>query len=337
MGPSNPPTSVALPTTTQPVAAAPSLNSWVPPQSEKAAIRDPRLNRAAASNLHGKESMTAQSKREAHGAGGLPSGAEKRAAPLPPPLEKPLNRLERMRIPRKEPQREEREERMRPSKKDMAAAEERIKSKSVSPAGKDGSGRIKNEPESLKSSESVRRDPRLRRHAVEKVQPEDDVPKERKRGLDKKERDDSGKTSERTANTRSKLSNGSLNKQEKQEFRIGKLSGKRSRSRSRSRSPPIPKRKERRSPKSVKGSSTSPPPKFAKGRQGIGKHSHPEDVSHHGTSREDRVAPKNAEPRRPKRSHEERTSEPRDAYSTREPPESKENIKRWRSGWEEKQ
>lgn len=293
------------------------------------------MNRAAASNLHGKESATTHakepvpSKRETQGAGGLMSGMEKRATPSLPPVEKQHNKLERMRIPRKEPPAEER---TRPSKKDTAGAEERSKSKSMSPAGKDVSGRLKNELESLKSSEGIRRDPRLRRQAVEKVQPEEDVPKERKRGLDKKEKDDSSKTLERAANTRGKLSNGSLNKQE---FRIGKLSGKRSRSRSRSRSPSMPKRKERRSPKGVKGSSTSPP-KFSKGRQGIGKHSHSEEVGHHGISREDRATPKNAEPRRQKRSHEERTSEPRDSYSTREPPESKEN-KRWRSGWEEKQ
>ncbi|XP_041949757.1 pre-mRNA cleavage complex 2 protein Pcf11 isoform X2 [Alosa sapidissima] len=335
MGPTTTQASAALhptPAATQPGAGGP--NSWPAPQSEKATIRDPRLNRAGASNLHGKESVTAHTKepavsrREAQGFGGLPNVPEKRG---PPPVEK-HNKLERMRIPRKEPPAEEK---TRPSKKDMAAAEERAKSKSASPARKDVLGRSKIDPENLKTSEGIRRDPRLRRH--EKAEPEEDAPKERKRSLDKKEKDEASKMAEhqRLTNTRSKLSNGSLAKQEKPDFRIGKLGGKRSRSRSRSRSPSMPKRKERRSPKSLKGMSASPP-KFSKLRPGVGKHMHSEDLSHHGNTREDRTALKNAEPRRPKRAHEERAAELRDSYSAREPPETKENIKRWRSGWEDK-
>ncbi|XP_031427499.1 pre-mRNA cleavage complex 2 protein Pcf11 isoform X2 [Clupea harengus] len=324
MGPTNPHVSAAnhpTPTATQPVSALPS-NSWPPPQPEKVVTRDPRLNRPGASALHAKE--PAMNKREPHSFGGLPNMSEKRG---PPPGEK-HNKLEMRRIPRKEPPAEEK---MRASKKEMAAVE-RAKLKSASPAGKEVLGRSKNEPENLKTPEIVRKDPRLRRHVVEKVEPEEDVPKERKKSLDKKDKDNASKMLEhqRMANARSKLSNGSLNKQEKPDFRINKLSGKRSRSRSRSRSPSMPKRKERRSPKSVKSMSVSPP-KFSKGRQGAGK-----DLGHHGNVREDRIAPKNAsEPRRPKRSHEDRAAEPRDAYSTREPPESKENIKRWRSGWED--
>ncbi|XP_062391907.1 pre-mRNA cleavage complex 2 protein Pcf11 isoform X2 [Sardina pilchardus] len=320
------------PTTTQPGAAPPS-NSWPAPPSEKATIRDPRLNRGGAPTLHGKESVSAHAKepvsrREGQGLGGVPSVPEKRG---PPPGER-HGKL--MRIPRKEPATDDK---TRPSKKDLAAAEERAKAKAASPARKEVLARSKLDPENLKASEGIRRDPRLRRHEkAEKAEAEEDVPKERKRGLDKKDKDEAGKMAEhqRLANTRSKLSNGSLAKQEKPEFRIGKLSGKRSRSRSRSRSPSAPKRKERRSPKGIKGASASPP-KFSK-RPAAAKHLHPEDLGHHGNAREDRAAPKNAEPRRPKRSHEERAAEQRDAYSAREPPETKENSKRWRSGWEDK-
>lgn len=247
----------------------------------------------------------------------------------------PIDRLPR--IPRKSESAE-----LRASKRELAAAEERSKSKSASPASKEILGRSKTEPDNLKAPEVARRDPRLRRHAVEKAEAEEEAaPKEKKRSLDKKEKEkeDSGKASahQRAANARAKLSNGSLSKQEKQDFRVSKAGGKRSRSRSRSRSPSQPKRKERRSPKGLKGTSVSPP-KFSKSRSGSGKHSssHTEEVAHHGPAREDRGPPKDAsEARRAKRGHEERTSEPRDSYSSREPPEAKENIKSWRSGWED--
>ncbi|KAL4658619.1 pre-mRNA cleavage complex 2 protein Pcf11 [Arapaima gigas] len=295
-----------------------SSKPWLLPQPEsKVSTRDPRLNRAGQPTLHVNEQGT--NKKESHNMGTTANTSDKKSTP-----EKP-SKFEKMKIPKKD------------------FTEEKQKSKSPSPLNKGAQSRSKNSELENVKAEVNKRDPRLRKHLYDKT--EDDC-KEKKRFSDKKDRDDSAKISDyRSAGARNKLVNGSVNKYERNET-LDKTDSKtnkanaRKRSRSRSRSPLLhsPKRKDRRSPKRRTRSISSSPPKFGKGRQMGMKHSHPEEYSHHTNIKEERSLPKKttSEPRRPKRSLEERPTEPRDSHSPRLPSEVKENAnKRWRSGWEE--
>ncbi|KAJ8405888.1 hypothetical protein AAFF_G00313250 [Aldrovandia affinis] len=303
-----------------PLSTAPPVKPWLPPQSDsKVSTRDPRLNRAGQATAYVKEQVP--NKKDSHGLGNAAHLSDKKANVSTDKQSK----LERTRIP----------------KKDFLSEP---KSKSPSPLNKGVQGKNKNpELENVKATEVNKRDPRLRKHLHDKTDVKEEDVKEKKRGSDKKEREDSTKAAEhRFVGTRSKLANGSVNKFEPPEKPDPKLTKgtARKRSRSRSRSPVLhsPKRKDRRSPKRRTRSISSSPPKSGKGRQAGGKHLHIEDFVQHANTREERSTPKKStsEPRRPKRSLEERPAEARDSHSPRLPSETKENTnKRWRSGWEE--
>ncbi|XP_017575362.2 pre-mRNA cleavage complex 2 protein Pcf11 [Pygocentrus nattereri] len=290
--------------------------SWPSAAADKMSTRDPRLNRATTTSINTKEQATY--KKETQNTASV-NAVEKR----PVSTERP-SKL--MRIP----------------KKDTSATEEKAKSKSVSPSSKGILNKNKDfELEHTKTSDVNKKDPRLRKQIHEKADPKEDDMKEKKRS-EKKERDDSlkGTEQQRSANSRGKLVNGSLNKHErletfqKQEIKVNKANlRKRSRSRSRSPAAHSPKRKERRSPKR-RARSITPPSKFGKGRQ-LSKHLHSEDAVQQSNVREDRNTPKKsiAEQRRLKRPLEHREGQTQRASPAEH--KSTKDGKKWRSGWEE--
>lgn len=312
-GPFDPP-AVSQPAPTQ-------HKSWHPPQVDKPPNRDPRLNRASAPSLNTKEQGAF--KKESQVTPTVIIAPEKR---VHVPLERP-SKL--MRIPKKDP----------------SATDEKAKSKSVSPLSKGVLHKSKDsELEHPKTLDVNKKDPRLRKQMHEKTDPKEEEVKEKKRGVERKEREAVGKGTDpqRSIISRGKLLNGSLNKHErfdafpKQDIKVSKTNI-RKRSRSRSRSPPqhSPKRKERRSPKR-RTRSITPPPKLGKTRQ-LSKHN---EVDTQAIVREDRSAPKKtvSELRRLKRPLEDRTSEHKDVQPQRASPvehKSAKDLKRWRSGWEE--
>ncbi|XP_066555466.1 pre-mRNA cleavage complex 2 protein Pcf11 isoform X2 [Amia ocellicauda] len=288
-------------------------------QDVKILTRDPRLNRTGQQPTQVKEQVP--NKKDSHSSGSVLNTAERKANASS----------------------EKQSKQEKKSMKRESIVEEKPKSKSPSPLNKSLQGKSKSSDlENIKVPELNKRDPRLRKHLHDKTDVKEDEIKEKKRFIDKKERDDMSKASEhRFSNARSKLSNGAVNKHESSEKQDSKLSKSnvRKRSRSRSRSPLLhsPKRKDRRSPKRRPRSISSSPPKSGKGRLSGGRHAHTEEFMQHTNAREERNTPKKniSDPRRPKRSLEERGSECRDSHSPRLPSELKENAKRWRSGWEE--
>lgn len=294
--------------------------SWHPPQADKSSNRDPRLNRASAPSVNTKEQGTFR--KESQVTPPVFNIPEKRV-PVPPERPSKL-----MRIP----------------KKDASAADEKAKSKSVSPLSKGVFHKSKDpEPEHPKTLDVVKKDPRLRKQMHDKTDLKEEEVKEKKKSTERKEREDIGKGPEpqRSSNSRVKLVNGTLNKHDrydsfqKQDIKVSKTN---IRKRSRSRSPPqhSPKRKDRRSPKR-RTRSVTPPPKSGKARQ-LSKHS--EDDNQQVNVREDRSTPKKnaSETRRLKRPLEERAPEHRDIQPQRASPVERKgakDIKRWRSGWEE--
>ncbi|KAF5906966.1 pre-mRNA cleavage complex 2 protein Pcf11-like, partial [Clarias magur] len=294
-----------------------------PPQVDKPSNRDPRLNRASIPSVNNvKEQATFR----------------KESQVTPPILNMPEKRVL---VPPERPSKL-----MRIPKKDTSATDEKAKSKSVSPLSKGVLNKGKDsETEHTKTLEVNKKDPRLRKQMHEKTDLKEEEVKEKKRGAERKEREDIGKGPElqRSSNSRGKLVNGSLNKHDrfdtfqKQDIKVSKTNI-RKRSRSRSRSPPqhSPKRKDRRSPKR-RTRSITPPSKSGKARQ-LSKHN--EDDNQQANVREDRSIPKKSvsEPRRVKRTLEDRTPEHRDVQPQRVSPvehKSVKDIKRWRSGWEE--
>ncbi|XP_069327078.1 pre-mRNA cleavage complex 2 protein Pcf11 isoform X4 [Eulemur rufifrons] len=251
------------------------------------------------------------------------------------------------------------------TKKELDQLDSKSKSKSKSPSPlknklshtKD----LKNqETESMRLSDMNKRDPRLKKHLQDKTDGKDDDVKEKRKTAEKKDKDEHMKSSEhRLVGSRNKIINGIVQKQdtiteesEKQGTKPGRSSTrKRSRSRSpKSRSPIIhsPKRRDRRSPKRRQRSmSPTSTPKAGKIRQSGIKQSHMEDFT--PPSREDRNAKRSTkqdvrDPRRMKKTEEERPQETANQHSTKSGTEPKENIenwqsskstKRWKSGWEE--
>ncbi|KAG2457051.1 pre-mRNA cleavage complex 2 protein Pcf11 [Polypterus senegalus] len=299
----------------------PREKTWSPIQHQdlKFSTRDPRLNRSAQQLPPPKDHVV---KKETLEQGTAVIQSEKRVnvnVEKQPKAEKP-----------------------KPVKKEMVVAEE--KSKSPSPLNKDFQNKTKAiEPDSAKPAEMNKRDPRIRKHLNDKPDIKDDEIKDKRRCLEKKEKEDQNKSSEhRSTAARNKLVNGTLPKHErveisdKQDLKIGGRSNLRKRSRSRSPLLHSPKRKERRSPKRRTRSISSSPPKIKQRISGA-KHSHAEDFPTHSSIREDRNPPrKNTnvhDPRRQKRMQEDRSTESRDP--TRLPSESKEVSKRWKSNWEE--
>uniref|UniRef100_K7F5E1 Pre-mRNA cleavage complex 2 protein Pcf11 n=1 Tax=Pelodiscus sinensis TaxID=13735 RepID=K7F5E1_PELSI len=217
------------------------------------------------------------------------------------------------------------------------------------------------ECESTKISEISKRDPRLKKHLQEKPDDKDDDTKEKRKSMERKEKEEHKTSEHRPVGSRNKVINGIVQKQdslsedlEKQGGKLGRASNrKRSRSRSpKSRSPSThsPKRRERRSPKRRLRSlsPTSSTPKIGKLRQSGPKQSHVEEFTL--TTREERNSNKRnlkqdaRDPRRLKKTQEDRPQETANQHSTKSTPEPKENVenwqgskssKRWKSGWEE--
>ncbi|XP_061596385.1 pre-mRNA cleavage complex 2 protein Pcf11 [Cololabis saira] len=309
----------------QAAQAPPAIRPWIPrqpPPDPKAPTRDPRLNRTGppTASSQPKEQLSVR-KDSPHPAGFTP---EKK-------LPEKSGRPDKGRIPRNN------------------VSDEKLKPKSPSPMAKNVQSKNKPvEAERQKSSDSTKKDPRLRKRTQDKTgENKDDEMKEKKRFSDKKERDEAGRGPEPSRANKGKLLNGSVAKHERDEAGDKadfKSSGnartharKRTRSRSRSRSPGAsPKRKERRSPKSrARSTSLSPSPSHKLGKP---RRVRPNDPQHGKPGREDRPGPKKiqSENRRTKRPAEERHPE------LREPPRGHDGgVKdpkephRWRSGWEE--
>ncbi|NXJ94199.1 PCF11 protein, partial [Corythaixoides concolor] len=217
------------------------------------------------------------------------------------------------------------------------------------------------ECESTKVSEISKRDPRLKRHLQDKSEGKEEEVKEKRRNVEKKEKEEHKTCEHRPVGSRNKVINGAVQKQdttteesEKQGGKQGRSSGrKRSRSRSpKSRSPSThsPKRRDRRSPKRRLRSlsPTSSTPKIGKIRQIGAKQSHVEEGTQ--AARDERNSNKRnvkqevRDPRRVKKAQEDRPQETASQHSTKASPDPKENAenwqgsksgKRWKSGWEE--
>ncbi|XP_074839592.1 pre-mRNA cleavage complex 2 protein Pcf11 [Carettochelys insculpta] len=235
------------------------------------------------------------------------------------------------------------------------------KCKSPSPLKTKLSHAKSQESESTKISEISKRDPRLKKHLQEKPDSKDDDTKEKRKSMERKEKEEHKTSEHKPVGSRNKVINGIVQKQdsisedsEKQGGKLGRSSNrKRSRSRSpKSRSPSShsPKRRERRSPKRRLRSlsPTSSAPKIGKLRQSGPKQSHVEEFTL--ATREERNSSKRnlkqdaRDPRRLKKTQEDRPQEAPNQHSAKSTPEPKENVenwqgskssKRWKSGWEE--
>uniref|UniRef100_F6ZE24 Pre-mRNA cleavage complex 2 protein Pcf11 n=1 Tax=Equus caballus TaxID=9796 RepID=F6ZE24_HORSE len=317
-------------------------------QDLKGTNRDPRLNRMSQHSSHGKD----QSHRKEFLVNTLNQSDIKTSKTIP---SEKLNSSKQEKSKSGE----------KITKKELDQLDSKSKSKSKSPSPlknklshtKD----LKNqESESARVSDMSKRDPRLKKHLQDKTDSKDDDVKEKRKTAEKKDKDEHMKSSEhRLVGSRNKIINGIVQKQdtiteesEKQGTKPGRSSTrKRSRSRSpKSRSPIIhsPKRRDRRSPKRRQRSmSPTSTPKAGKIRQSGVKQSHMEEFT--PPSREERNAKRSTkqdvrDPRRIKKSEEERPQETANQHSTKSGTEPKENIenwqsskstKRWKSGWEE--
>ncbi|NXF38930.1 PCF11 protein, partial [Nyctibius bracteatus] len=310
----------------------------------KIANRDPRLNRMAQHSSHAKD----QSHRKE-----FPSNATSQS-------DTKANRTQA------EKQNSAKQEKLKGSdktqKKELDQSEAKSKSpsplKNKLPSTKDAKTQ---ECESTKASEISKRDPRLKRHLQDKSEGKEEEPKEKRRSVEKKEKEDHKTCEHRPVGSRNKVINGAVQKQdmttedsEKQGGKQGRSSSsKRSRSRSpKARSPSThsPKRRERRSPKRRLRSlsPTSSTPKIGKIRQIGAKQSHAEEGTQ--AARDERNSNKRnvkqevRDPRRVKKAQEDRPQETAGQHSTKASPDPKENAenwqgsksgKRWKSGWEE--
>ncbi|XP_045339770.1 pre-mRNA cleavage complex 2 protein Pcf11 isoform X3 [Leopardus geoffroyi] len=317
-------------------------------QDLKGTNRDPRLNRMSQHSSHGKD----QSHRKEFLMNTLNQSDIKTSKTVP---SEKLNSSKQEKSKSGE----------KITKKELDQLDSKSKSKSKSPSPlknklshtKD----LKNqESESARVSDMSKRDPRLKKHLQDKTDSKDDDVKDKRKTTEKKDKDEHMKSSEhRLVGSRNKIINGIVQKQdtiteesEKQGTKPGRSSTrKRSRSRSpKSRSPIIhsPKRRDRRSPKRRQRSmSPSSTPKAGKIRQSGVKQSHMEEFTL--PSREERNAKRSnkqdiRDPRRIKKTEEERPQEAANQHSTKSGTEPKENIenwqsskstKRWKSGWEE--
>nr|XP_055176405.1 pre-mRNA cleavage complex 2 protein Pcf11 isoform X2 [Nyctereutes procyonoides] len=317
-------------------------------QDLKGTNRDPRLNRMSQHSSHGKD----QSHRKEFLMNTLNQSDIKTSKTVP---SEKLNSSKQEKSKSGE----------KITKKELDQFDSKSKSKSKSPSPlknklshtKD----LKNqESESTRVSDMSKRDPRLKKHLQDKTDSKDDDVKEKRKAAEKKDKDEHMKSSEhRLVGSRNKIINGIVQKQdtiteesEKQGTKPGRSSTrKRSRSRSpKSRSPIIhsPKRRDRRSPKRRQRSmSPTSTPKAGKIRQSGVKQSHMEEFTL--PSREERNAKRSnkqdiRDPRRIKKTEEERPQEAANQHSTKSSTEPKENIenwqssksaKRWKSGWEE--
>lgn len=295
------------------------IRPWVPlqtPTDTKGSTRDPRLNRTGPPPTAPPKDQLSARKDGPHPAGTPAITAEKKTS------EKP-SRLERARPPRKD------------------VVDE--KSKSLTPMAKNVLGKSKVvEMEHPKSSDGLKKDPRLRKRSQDKTgDNKEDETKDKKRCGDKKERDEA-RGPEPSRSNKAKLLNGSVTKHEREDaadkldLKSGGNARTHARKRSRSRSPTSsPKRKDRRSPKTrARSSSLSPSPSHKPGKP---RRVRLDEPQHGKLIREDRTGPKKIQSdRRTKRPADERHPD------SREPPrghdggkETKETPHRWRSGWED--
>nr|XP_031316305.1 pre-mRNA cleavage complex 2 protein Pcf11 isoform X4 [Camelus dromedarius] len=317
-------------------------------QDLKGTNRDPRLNRMSQHSSHGKD----QSHRKEFLMNTLNQSDTKTSKTVP---SEKLNSSKQ----------EKNKSGEKITKKELDQLDSKSKSKSKSPSPlknklshtKD----LKNqESESTRVSDISKRDPRLKKHLQDKTDSKDDDIKEKRKTTEKKDKDEHMKSSEhRLVGSRNKIINGIVQKQdtitedsEKQGTKPGRSSTrKRSRSRSpKSRSPIIhsPKRRDRRSPKRRQRSmSPTSTPKAGKIRQSGVKQSHMEEFT--PPSREERNTKRSTkqdvrDPRRIKKTEEDRPQETANQHSTKSGTEPKENVenwqsskstKRWKSGWEE--
>ncbi|NWX46540.1 PCF11 protein, partial [Steatornis caripensis] len=217
------------------------------------------------------------------------------------------------------------------------------------------------ECESTKVPEISKRDPRLKRHLQDKSEGKEEEVKEKRRSIEKKEKEEHKTCEHRPVGSRNKVINGAVQKQdattEESEKQGGKQGRSSNRKRSRSRSPKArspsthsPKRRERRSPKRRLRSlsPTSSTPKIGKIRPIGPKQSHVEEGTQ--AARDERNSNKRnvkqevRDPRRVKKPQEDRPQETASQHSTKASPDPKENAenwqgsksgKRWKSGWEE--
>ncbi|XP_045673857.1 pre-mRNA cleavage complex 2 protein Pcf11 isoform X2 [Phyllostomus hastatus] len=316
-------------------------------QDLKGTNRDPRLNRMSQHSSHGKD----QSHRKEFLMNPLNQSDIKTSKTIP---SEKLNSSK-----------QEKSKSGEKTKKELDQLDSKSKSKSKSPSPlknklshtKD----LKNqESECPRVSDMSKRDPRLKKHLQDKTDSKDDDIKEKRKTTEKKDKDEHMKSSEhRLVGSRNKIVNGIVQKQdtitdelEKQGTKPGRSSTrKRSRSRSpKSRSPIIhsPKRRDRRSPKRRQRSmSPTLTPKPGKIRPSGCKQSHMEEFM--PPSREERNAKRSTkqdirDPRRMKKTEEDRPQEIANQHSTKSGTEPKENVenwqsskstKRWKSGWEE--
>ncbi|XP_066225767.1 pre-mRNA cleavage complex 2 protein Pcf11 isoform X2 [Saccopteryx leptura] len=316
-------------------------------QDLKGTNRDPRLNRMSQHSSHGKD----QSHRKEFLMNTLNQSDIKTSKTIP---------SEKLSSSKQEKSKSG--EKITKKEIDQLDSKSKSKSKSPSPLKNKLSHTkdLKNqESECPRVSDMSKRDPRLKKHLQDKTDSKDDDIKDRRK-TEKKDKDEHMKSSDhRLVGSRNKIVNGIVQKQdtimeelEKQGTKPGRSSTrKRSRSRSpKSRSPIIhsPKRRDRRSPKRRQRSmSPTSTPKAGKMRQSGCKPSHMEEFM--PPSRDERNAKRSAkqdvrDPRRIKKTEDDRLQETASQHSIKSGTEPKENVenwqsskstKRWKSGWEE--
>ncbi|NWH72912.1 PCF11 protein, partial [Piaya cayana] len=327
-----------------PVQSERSKPSPSPPLHDlKVVNRDPRLNRTGQQSSHAKD----QSHRKEF-----------------PPNTTSQSDIKANRTTPTEKQNSTKPEKLKASEKTQKKELDQSEAKSKSPSPlKNKQPNTKDtktqENESTKVSEISKRDPRLKRHLQDKSEGKEEEVKEKRRNIEKKEKEEHKTSEHRPAGSRNKVINGAVQKQDAATEESEKQSGKqgRSRKRSRSRSPKArspsthsPKRRERRSPKRRLRSlsPTSSAPKIGKIRPVGPKQSHTEEGT--PAARDERSSNKRntkqevRDPRRVKKVQEDRPLETASLHSTKASPDPKENAenwqgsksgKRWKSGWED--
>ncbi|XP_062830588.1 pre-mRNA cleavage complex 2 protein Pcf11 [Anolis carolinensis] len=320
-----------------PACLPPEKNRLSPLHDVKTPSRDPRLNRTSQHSSHSKD----QSHRK-----------DFVTNPVSQTDPKPSKTLQTEKQTTSKQEKQKQSEKLQ--KKEFVQLDAKSKSKSPSPLqiklphSKDTRNQ---ESESSRVSEISKRDPRLKKHLVEKPDGKDDDAKEKRRSVEKKDKEE-----HRSASSRNKIVNGIVQKQDLNTDEVEKQGGKpgRSSNRKRSRSPRSrspsshsPKRRDRRSPKRRLRSLSPSVTKMGKPRQS-GPKSHAEDFG--PDIRDERSSNKRSlklelrDSRRPKRIHEDRPQEGMNQHSSKVTSEPKENLenwqgskssKRWKSGWEE--
>ncbi|NXS99937.1 PCF11 protein, partial [Jacana jacana] len=333
-----------------PVQSEKSKPSPSPPLHDtKIVNRDPRLNRMAQHSSHAKD----QSHRKEFPPN-TTSQSDSKASKTTQAEKQSFTKQEKLKASEKT------------QKKELEQTEAKSKSppplKNKVPSTKDTKTQ---ECESTKVSEISKRDPRLKRHLQDKSEGKEEEVKEKRRSIEKKEKEEHKTSEHRPVGSRNKVINGAVQKQDASTEESEKQSGKQGRSsnrkRSRSRSPKArspsthsPKRRERRSPKRrlrslSPSSSHSPALKIPKIRQTGPKQSHVEEGTQpardeRNSSNKRNVKQEVRDPRRVKKAQEDRPQETASQHSTKAAPDPKENAenwqgsksgKRWKSGWEE--